>query len=299
MTSRPVTAVDLGKSRCRLTVRDGVRQMDLEAEGTPGLAAAGGVSAAFDAIRGLLAQADQPVSDLVVGAAGAWAAPDGAAELAGRLAELTNGRVAVTSDVITAHVGALAGSAGVLLIAGTGAAALGVDADGLRLIDGWGPDVGDFGSGSWLGREALRAVLRASSGLGPHTDLTAALRERVGRASDIPAWLGRDGAVPRRLATLAPAVLDAAAGGDRVAAEIATEALRLLVSTAVAATSRPLPVALHGGLTDHGWFRSALQDALTAVGRTVMPSAGDALAGALLLARRSDLPHERLVHRAE
>ncbi|WP_275092119.1 BadF/BadG/BcrA/BcrD ATPase family protein, partial [Microbacterium sp. K36] len=77
--------------------------------------------------------------------------------------------------MVTAHAGALDGAAGVLLIAGTGAVALGVDPSGARLVDGWGPELGDFGSGSWLGREALRAVLRAHDGLAAPTALTAAL----------------------------------------------------------------------------------------------------------------------------
>ncbi|KJL32843.1 BadF/BadG/BcrA/BcrD ATPase family protein [Microbacterium oxydans] len=288
-------AVDLGKSRCRVVAAD----VASDGVGAPGLAARDGVAAALASILPLLPRDDPPIDLLGVGAAGAWAAPDAARQLAEALAAETGARVAVASDVVTAHAGALGGGEGVLLIAGTGAAALGVDADGVRLVDGWGPELGDFGSGSWLGREALRAVLRGSVDLSPDTTLTTGIRERIGAASDIAAWLARPEPLARRLATLAPLVLDAAAAGDRIAAEIAAEAVRLLTASAAAASSRSLDVVIHGGLTDHDWFRAALVSSLQAAGRTGIPAAGTALDGALLLAGRPDLPHERFVHRAE
>ncbi|CAH0252243.1 N-acetylmuramic acid/N-acetylglucosamine kinase [Microbacterium oxydans] len=288
-------AVDLGKSRCRVVAAD----VASDGVGAPGLAARDGVAAALASILPLLPRDDAPIDLLGVGAAGAWAAPDAARQLAEALAAETGARVAVASDVVTAHAGALGGGEGVLLIAGTGAAALGVDADGVRLVDGWGPELGDFGSGSWLGREALRAVLRGSVDLSPDTTLTTGIRERIGAASDIAAWLARPEPLARRLATLAPLVLDAAAAGDRIAAEIAAEAVRLLTASAAAASSRSLDVVIHGGLTDHDWFRAALVSSLQAAGRSGIPAAGTALDGALLLVGRPDLPHERFVHRAE
>ena len=297
MSAKTTASVDLGKSRCRVVI-DGDGERVARADvGAPGLAAAGGVECALEAILPLL-EGDR--LDLIgVGAAGAWLAPHAAQELSSRLAAASGAAVAVASDVVTAHAGALAGAGGVLLIAGTGAAALGVDADGARLVDGWGPELGDFGSGSWLGREALRAVLRADDALGARTALTAAIAQPVGAPSDIQAWLAQREPLPRRLATLAPLVLDAAADGDAVAGEIVAEAIRLLTATAVAASTRTADVVIHGGLTDHAWFRASLTSSLQTAGRTIVPASGDALDGALLLARRTDLPHERFVHRAE
>lgn len=304
---RVLVAVDLGKSRCRAVI-SGPRGADghgahrrpvYDGIGAPGLAAADGVVAALAAILPCRERLDEPISALSVGAAGAWAAPEAAAELARGLARALQVPVAVTSDVVSAHAGALGGGAGVLLIAGTGAAALGVDGEVATLVDGWGPELGDFGSGSWFGREALRAVLRASVDLAPTTVLTDAVAATIGGAAAIPGWLSTDGPLPRRLAALAPLVLDAAESGDPVSAEIAADGIRLLVASAVAASSGSRDVALHGGLTAHVWFRSALDRALRAAGRAVAVSVGDALDGALLLAERTDLPHERFVHRAE
>ncbi|MEV7578451.1 MULTISPECIES: BadF/BadG/BcrA/BcrD ATPase family protein [unclassified Microbacterium] len=295
--SETTATVDLGKSRCRLVVH-GATAGERSGIGAPGLAAAGGVEAALTAILPLLDGVER-IDTLGVGAAGAWFAPEAAAELAAALAARTGARVAVASDVVTAHAGALDGAAGVLLIAGTGAVALGVDPSGARLVDGWGPELGDFGSGSWLGREALRAVLRAHDGLAAPTALTAALAAPVGPPSAVQAWLAADGALARRLATLAPLVLAAAADDDPVARGIVDEAVRLLAATTAAAAGPTADVALHGGLTDHDGFRAALTRALEGNGRRVLPARGGAMDGALLLTRRLDLPHERFVHRAE
>ena len=298
MSVYTTASVDLGKSRCRVVLTGDGARIEREDAGAPGLAAAGGTTAALDSILPLLADGHN-LSSIGVGAAGAWLAPAAAQELASRLAAATGAAVAVASDVVTAHAGALAGDAGVLLIAGTGAAALGIDADGARLIDGWGPELGDFGSGSWLGREALRAVLRADDGLGPTTALTSAIAAPVGAASDVQAWLAQDAPLPRRLATLAPLVLDAAETGDDVASRIVAEGIRLLTATATAASTLTSDVVVHGGLTEHPWFRGALTSSLQTAGRRIVSARGDALDGALLLARRTDLPHERFVHRAE
>lgn len=290
-------AVDLGKSRCRVVVITPDGRETYTDTGTPGLASAGGVAAAAGVILPLLARAGR-IGSVGVGAAGAWTAPGAAAALAEELADANGAHVAVASDVVTAHVGALEGEPGVLLIAGTGSAALGVDTDGVRLVDGWGPDLGDLGSGSWIGREGARAALRARDALGAETVLTHAVRARIAPHRDPITWLGGDIPTARQLATLAPLVLDAAAAGDVVAAGIVTEAVRLLTASAVAASDRILEVAIHGGLTDHSWFRAALESSLTEAGRTVIPSIGDAFHGAALLARRTDMPHERFVHRA-
>lgn len=294
----PITvAVDLGKSLCRVAVCSAGERVLYSDAGSPGLVAVDGAASAVRAILPLLAQVET-FDILSVGAAGAWAAPDAAAALARRLADDTGARVAVTSDIITAHAGVFSGAPGSLLIAGTGAAALGVDADGVRLVDGWGPELGDLGSGSWIGREGVRAVLRARDGLGADTVLADALDAHIAPHSDVFVWLVSEREIARRLATIAPLVLNAAENGDDAAAKIVAEATQLLAASAAAASALSTKIAIHGGLTGHSWFRTELERALAAVGRTVVRGIGDALDGANLIAHRTDLPHERYVHRA-
>ena len=82
-------------------------------------------------------------------------------------------------DLIAAWAGATGGSAGVVLVAGTGAVAYGRDSAGRAArAGGWGPLYGDEGGGYWIGCEALRAVSRA---LDERAQLRGGMREDAGR----------------------------------------------------------------------------------------------------------------------
>ncbi|MBS1672708.1 MAG: ATPase, partial [Actinobacteria bacterium] len=287
-------AIDLGKSTCRVRFASpGASNGSAERRsgvGAPGLAARDGVALALASIRPLLALPADGIrpSRVGAGAAGALYAPAEAAALARALSDAVGAPAAVASDVVTAHVGALGGAAGVLLIAGTGAVALGVTADGYRSVDGWGPELGDFGSGSWIGREGVRAVLRARDGLAPATALTAALAPLTANADSPIAWVGASAAPARLMGTFAPAVLDAADEGDPAAVAIRDEAAGLLADTARAAAggadAAETVVALHGGLTEHAGFRAAMTAALAARRLRAITSLGDALDGAAMIA---------------
>lgn len=258
-----ILAVDLGKTSCRAAVA-GRRA---EAAGAPGLAAPGGVKAAESAIV-TVARELGPFDDVIVGAAGAFAAPDAARALSQTLlTSLGAKNVAVTSDAITAHAGAHNGRPGVVLIVGTGVAALAIDADGaLRTADGWGPWLGDEGGGAWIGAAGLRAALKAHDGRGPSTALLDAARARFGPPQTWPTKLHDAAAI----AAFAPDVLNAHA--DAVAREIVAAAAEALTTTVEAVAAGPLAVT--GGLAG---FR-VLTGKLNAV-----PPAGDALDGALRL----------------
>ncbi len=305
MTSPGTVAVDLGKSLCRVRTGADGRAVHREGPGAPGLAARDGVRLALDAILPLLDGAEPLIPERIgVGAAGAMFATDPAAEFASALTRAAAVPVAVASDVVTAHAGALGGAAGVLLIAGTGAVALGVDPDGYRSVDGWGPELGDLGSGSWIGREGVRAVLRARDGLAGPTALTEALARLIGTGESPISWVGRSATAPRLLATFAPAVLDGADQGDPAARAIRDDAAGLLADTARAAaagTSGVVPVsavALHGGLLSHPGFRARVVAALAERGLEPQESLGDALDGAAMIAEGRAPLHERFVHRA-
>ncbi|GAA4477907.1 N-acetylglucosamine kinase [Microbacterium panaciterrae] len=299
MTSLGTVAVDLGKSLCRVRISIAGRVVHREGPGAPGLAARDGDRLALDAILALLEPRDPRAAVRIgVGAAGVLFAPDAGAAFATALSEAAEAPVAVASDVVTAHAGALGGEGGVLLVAGTGAVALGVDRDGYRSVDGWGPELGDLGSGSWIGREGVRAVLRARDGLAGPTALAEALARLIGGDETPIAWVGRSAAVPRLLATFAPAVLDSADREDPAALAIRDRAAELLADTARAAARPHGAVALHGGLMSHPGFRSAVTAALAARGLEARESRGDALDGAAMIAEGRAPLHERFVHRA-
>ena len=302
-----VLAVDLGKTNCRAALWTGAERFDAEGPGAAGLAAVDGTATAERAIlavvRKLLQGAGLARAATVgVGAAGALSAPAGAQELAERLlVALPARRLAVTSDAVIAHAGALAGQPGVVLAVGTGAVAIGVGRDGtFTRVDGCGPWLGDDGSGAWLGFAGLRSVLRAEDGRGPPTILRAASVARFGAIADLPALIGSDANPARQAARFAGDVVRAAASGDAVARDLLAQAVRALVTTTRAAVARcglpePVPVALIGGMLEaEQGLRSQVQAQLLdgPVRVLLQKAAGTALDGARLLAEHTDTIHE-------
>jgi N-acetylmuramic acid 6-phosphate etherase len=289
-----VVGVDLGKTGCRARVAD---EPAVEGLGAPGLADPGGLDRAFDAVRqvaGWALAGRAPVA-VGVGAAGAEAAPEQTKLLAERLAHKFPGAsVMITSDSVTAHAGALGGRAGAVLAVGTGAVAVGVGADGTRSqVDGWGPWLGDDGGGAWIGREALRAVLAARESRTPETSLAMAAAERYGDLDRLPSTLHGAGGVAQTTGAFVPDVVLAAERGDDVAARILRVAAEHWAGLARAAADNvgASQVAVVGGLAEVPHLDHAFRSALPAHLELVAP-AGTSLDGAVLLATRTDLPHE-------
>lgn len=112
---------------------------------------------------------------------------------------------------------------GVVLIAGTGSIAVGVDSAGRRVrAGGWGHILGDEGSGYDIARRALNAAARAIDGRSPANALRECLVAAAGVASfeDLTNRIYLDGWSPGQVAALAPAVMAAAEEGVAVALEI-------------------------------------------------------------------------------
>ncbi|MGO9636877.1 MAG: N-acetylglucosamine kinase, partial [Terracidiphilus sp.] len=100
-----------------------------------------------------------------IGAAGA-ARPEIATKIRKILAEIVTGatpaNIEVVGDAEIALEAAFGASPGVVVIAGTGSIAYGRDAAG-RIVraGGWGFAISDEGSGHWIGRHAISAVVNA------------------------------------------------------------------------------------------------------------------------------------------
>ena len=286
---RRVAGVDLGKTSCRVRVeQDGRLIGTIVVPGTRGLADPGGADAARATIAAALAELGVDDLDvLAVGAAGREAAGPG---LEPRLAGLAR-ELVLTSDSVASHAGAFAGGAGAVIAIGTGAVAVGLGPRGFVLVDGIGFWLGDDGSGCWIGRLALRHVLDSRAGRGPVTSLVAAAEARYGDLDRLPATLQAGDRVATTTAAFAPDVVAAAEAGDAVALEVLDGAGAAVARSTVTAAreSGAEQVAVVGGLapvlTDR--WRSHLPADLM-----VVPAAGTALDGAVLLALRSDLPHE-------
>ena len=150
-------------------------------------------------------------------------------------------RVLVVNDALIALVAGAGDAPGIVIIAGTGSIAYGRNAAGeAARAGGWGHMIGDEGSGYWIGREALAAVMRAADGRGPETRLTAEILAHFG--VDIVSQLPRivyDREMPRvAVAALGPIVQRVGEQGDAVATRILERATDELVLAAQSVAAR-------------------------------------------------------------
>jgi N-acetylglucosamine kinase-like BadF-type ATPase len=178
----------------------------------------------------------------------------------------------------------------VAVVCGAGINCVGAGADG-RVVRypalGW--ETGDWGGADALGREALHHAVRAEDGRGDATVLVDLVRTHFGRPTAVA--VGEDVHYRRlraaRLGELAPVVVAAAAGGDRVARLL----VERLASEIVLLTRRALTdlrlveadVVLGGGMlaSGDGFLHELVVAALPTAARPVTPELPP-VAGAVL-----------------
>jgi glucosamine kinase len=273
---RRVIGVDGGGTRTRAVLLDGDERVLARTEGRSAVADAAdpgrAASAVADVCRDVarLAEVELPVAVVWAGLAGAGR------ESARSAVELELGRTGVArvarvgTDVLAAFQDAFGDGPGVLLIAGTGSIAWGRAEDGREgRVGGWGPHIGDEGSGYAIGVEALRRVAMNADGRGPATGLRGVILAHLDLSviDDLVHW---SASVPRaQVAALAPVVAAAAASGDTVAREILDHAVEELERHVITILEHLGPwrtaptVALGGGLLRPGRaLRASLEAAL-------------------------------------
>jgi N-acetylglucosamine kinase-like BadF-type ATPase len=129
----------------------------------------------------------------------------------------------IVNDALVALVAGAGDDPGVVLIAGTGSIAYGVNEDGYAArAGGWGYVLGDEGSGYWIGRAALMAVVREADGRGPKTRLTPLVLEhfQLSRVDGLVREVYDRGLRRQSVAALGSVVDRARAEGDVVASDI-------------------------------------------------------------------------------
>lgn len=293
--------LDIGgtSSRARVVV-DGIVVAEAEAA-SASLTAAGPDSAAA-ALGELLAQlpAGEPFDAVCAGSAGSNV-PGAREFLAERLAPLTRtGTVIVVNDAMLV-LPAAGLNEGVAVICGTGSIAVGTWQGYETRSGGFGYLLGDEGSGYWITRAAVRALLdRRDRGV-PLGALGETLLTAAGAGSiDELHRMFYDFPHPRRWARHAPQVLDA---DDPAARSITVEAAGALAALAASAMRRleaaagqpatqpatqpvTLPVVLGGGLMGHPRLRDAAVIAVGGAlpGREVRALTDPPVAGAVRLA---------------
>jgi glucosamine kinase len=186
------------------------------------------------------------------------------------------------SDGVAACLGAHSGTDGAIVIAGTGSIGIGRVAGCNLRIGGYGFPISDEGSGADLGLEAVRLALRAYDG---RHERTALLAEVMRRFQDDPfeaiAWMDRASATD--YAAFAPLVMRHADQGDAAGRLIVQGAATQIDTLVRVLFEKGAPrVSLLGGLS------SAIEPWLAPDVRRRLKSAdGDAVSGAIILAKRS------------
>ncbi len=178
-------------------------------------------------------------------------------------------RVLVVNDALVALEAGAPGQPGVVIISGTGSICYGRNADGTAARSGgWGYVLGDEGSGYWIGRAAVRAVLRQEDRRGPATALTPMLLEHFGvpRPQGLIHEIYHSNLKPAAIGALARSVQAAFNEGDEVAIGILRGAANELESSALSVARRlklvgqPFTFLLAGGIFRAvPWLQEELQ----------------------------------------
>jgi N-acetylglucosamine kinase-like BadF-type ATPase len=184
--------------------------------------------------------------------------PDDAAVVRGIMRRIGyKARILVVNDALVALEAGAPGQPGVVIISGTGSISYGRNADGMAARSGgWGYVLGDEGSGYWIGRAALRAVLRAADQRGKATALTQLLLAHFGisRPQGLIHEVYHTNLKPAAIGTLAQCVHQAFMEGDEVAIGILRGAANELESSSVSVARRlgligqRFPFILAGGI---------------------------------------------------
>lgn len=132
----------------------------------------------------------------------------------------------LVNDVDAAWAAGLHLADGIALIAGTGSIALGVRGERRMRCGGWDYELGDEGSGGWMGRQLLYAFCREADGRAARGAVYDLVRRELGLASDfdVIGFAQRHIADRGRIAALAPLVAQAAQAGDAAAQAIFQQA---------------------------------------------------------------------------
>ncbi|KAF2078281.1 hypothetical protein CYY_000373 [Polysphondylium violaceum] len=152
--------------------------------------------------------------------------PDDIELVLGWMRELVPGaKYEISNDAVVALASGTKGVLyGVVVISGTGTISLGFNKQGERTRSaGYGPLLGDYGSGYQIGFDILRAVLRAKDEVGPKTSLTGAVLKQLNltREDDLIAWAyDPKNQGWQRFAHLAPLATEHALQGDQMAKEV-------------------------------------------------------------------------------
>jgi N-acetylglucosamine kinase-like BadF-type ATPase len=198
-----------------------------------------------------------------------------------------SGELLLCGDEEIALDAAFAGGPGILVVAGTGSNAIGRSTTGESFsAGGWGPLLGDEGSGHWIGLEAIRAALRVQDRI-PLRDVSTSLLHEIqshwqlNSLAELVA-LANQPASPNYaapdFASLAPVVARCNEQGNALAADVLQRAGEEL-GELVALVFRKMTTATLGG---RAALRESVDRAATRTDSADSPAYGVAFTGSVL-----------------
>jgi len=149
--------------------------------------------------------------------------------------------ILIVNDALVALQAGIGDAPGIVVVSGTGSIAYGRSARGQAArAGGWGHVLGDEGSGYWIGRMALRAVVRRADGRGRETSLTPRLLGHFGltQPAELIHRVYHEALAPSAIGALARYVQQARDDGDFVAGGILDQAAEELFNAAAAVMKR-------------------------------------------------------------
>ncbi len=258
MTARYVIGIDAGGTKTIGLLADEAGQITTKARGAGANLVVHGELAVekvlYQVIEDL--EAPGPVAAICIGMAGVDR-PEDRETAEGILRRLGMRRaVRIVPDPLVALVAGAPEGVGIVVVAGTGSIAYGVDPEGKTARSGgWGYLLGDEGSAFWLGHAAIRQGIRAIDGRGPATTLFERIAEKL--ELDVPDGLVKwfyDHELSRyRVAELASVVEEAANDGDDAASSLLDQASQHLARAARSVARQlefvdPFPLVQAGGV---------------------------------------------------
>lgn len=282
--ARNFLGIDGGGSRCRARIRSQKGEVLSDAVG-----GASNIYQDFDAALAMIIataneaaiKAGVDVSSLHAGLGLAGIVTSAGAERIAT-AGLPFASVIADNDAYAACVGAFGGGDGGIVIAGTGSIGFARVEGQSHMVGGWGFQLGDHGSGAWVGHHAVRRVALAIDGLLQPTHLIEEILARTGRTRfELSRWSEK--AVPKDYAQFAPIVFECASKGDVQGMMIVIEGAAAISNLGRALLARGAKrICLLGGLAQV--YPPYLDADLKRV--LVSPQA-DAIDGAIMMARKA------------
>lgn len=303
--TRTVLAIDAGQTGIKVRVCDGPESTDLLFRGIDTHGAL--LPQLADVVREASARTGTTPEIVAAGVSGLTDRDADPAALLGLVSGSGVRRVDLAHDSTTSFLGALGDRHGAVVASGTGVVTLAVGASDVARVDGWGYLMGDAGSGHWLGREALDAVMRAYDGRGPATGLTDRVQAVWPDLAQAYMALQADESRVSVVAGFAADVAQLADQGDAVALDITARAaaeLALSVRTAIARVrtgDESVAVCALGGVFRSTPLRTVFERTVTAdvAGAEIVERRGDGIDGALALVDLApEHPLTAVVHRA-